>query len=74
MMKSGSTDGAAAFPLIILAAKASAHQQADAPKSREANNRVNDSTEERALPTEKPCYQVKLENANQAPVNGTDNG
>lgn len=69
MMRSGSTDGAAAFPLIILAAKASAHQQTDAPKSRETNNRVDDSAEERALPTEKPRHQVKLENADQAPVN-----
>ena len=53
---------------------ASAEQQGNAPQTSQTNQGIDDPAEYSALSAKEPRNQIKLKNANQSPVNGTDNG
>lgn len=52
----------------------SAKQQGNAPQTCKTDQCINDAAEHCALSAKEPCNQVKLKNANQSPVDGTDDG
>lgn len=51
-----------------------AKQQGNAPKTCQTHQRVDNAAEDGILTAEQPSYQIKLENANQTPVQTADNG
>lgn len=51
-----------------------AEQQADAPDARQRNQCVDNPADNSGLPTKEPSYQVKAENAHQAPVEAANDG
>ena len=51
-----------------------AKQQSNAPKACQTYDGVDDAADNRALSTEQPGHQVKLEDADKAPVDRTDDG
>jgi hypothetical protein len=73
---SGTPDGdtASSLPLLSIDALTLAEQQSDAPKACKTHNRINDTADHRALPTEQPGNQIKLENANKPPVDRANDG
>lgn len=50
-----------------------AEQQADAPKGAQSDHHIDDSADNAGLSTTDPGHEVKLEKANQAPVDAADN-
>ncbi len=62
------------FLLTINLLTSSAEKQGNAPKTSQSNQSINDPAEYSTLATEEPCNKIKLENANQAPVDGTNDG
>ena len=61
------------FLLLTVAAFAnSSKEQADTPKTRKADNGIDDTADDSIAAAKEPCYQVKTENADKAPVKRTD--
>ena len=58
----------------FVAAAAFAEQQADAPEAGEADEGVDDAGDDGGLAAEDPGDEVKFENADQAPIQGADDG
>lgn len=52
----------------------SAEQKGDAPKTCQTNQGIHQATEQGKLASKEPGHQVKLKNADQTPVETTDNG
>lgn len=52
--------------------KFSSEQETDAPQACKTDNPVNNAAENGILTTEDPCNEIKLENCDQTPVDGTD--
>ena len=49
-----------------------AEQKRNAPQSRRANQRIDDTADDGGLSAEDGSDQIKLENADQPPVDGSD--
>ena len=49
-------------------------QEGNAPYGGDADECVDDAAQNGALSAEKPCDEIKLENADEAPVDAADNG
>ena len=47
-------------------------QEGNAPYGGDADECVDDAAQNGALPAEKPCDEIKLENADEAPVDAAD--
>ena len=47
-------------------------QEGNAPYGGDADERVDDAAQNGALSAEKPCDEIKLENADEAPVDAAD--
>ena len=58
--------------LVVAVANSFAEQEGCAPQACQPDDSVNNPAEQCILPTEQPCNEVKLKNANQSPV-GTAN-
>lgn len=63
---------AAAFLFAVNGSETSAKKQRNAPQTRKTDQRIDDSAEYSVLATKDPCYQVKLEDAYQTPIDGAD--
>ena len=62
------------FLLTVAAFANSSKEQADAPKTRKADNGIDDSADDSIATAKEPCYQVKTEDAHKAPVKRADDG
>ena len=49
-------------------------EKGNTPNARERNDCINNAAENCILSAEKPCNKIKLENANQTPVQAADDG
>ena len=58
--------------LSILDGFSGTEQKGNAPKSRQGDYRVDDTADKGILSAEDPRYQIKLEQANAAPVHGAN--
>jgi hypothetical protein len=60
--------------LFLSGQRMPAEKECGAPDACQSHNGVNQSAEQRTLAAKQPCYQIKLENTNQAPVQTSDDG
>lgn len=52
----------------------SAEEHCNAPQTGKTYKGVNDAAKQRILPSKQPCNKVKLENADETPVQGANDG
>ena len=58
--------------LSVIGHSVSSEQKRNAPQTRQTNYGVNQSAEQGTCPAEEPGNQIELENADEAPVQTTD--
>lgn len=64
-------------PFLFLCAKfcsVSAEEHCNAPQTGKSYKGVNDAAEQRILTAKQPRYKVELKNADETPVQGTNDG
>ena len=74
-MQCGSTESAAAAFLVRLTdVMHSSEKKGDAPQTGKCDHGIDDSAQNSILTAKDPCYQIKAENAHQAPIDATNDG
>ena len=64
----------ALFFLVALDALSGAEQKRDTPQSRQGDHGKNNACRHRIRATADPSHNIKLENADASPIDGTENG